>query len=603
MNSLKDFFKKVQAIKHKPVAAVNRHPINAVISRFGGRRDVSYLKVLLSVANTAWPQLIERYLDARVVWGVVVGAGIGGPTSDPVSSYLYGGYHAWPLYSDEEVTTDIQVAELIRTLQYGLNALIEQPYFSKTTTLFEFLKIKAGEKWVARVQGLNKLSRPAEIRPNDPVGETEASLSRYVPLSSHIIREGHFWVKDVILHPDPTKVDIDNPGEIISSILFAAWGIIGEATDTYISGILCGIFPTLCMGQNTRTDKLIRLTSRINREFEISHHITVSDGSSQNLWYGCRDILRVDDRARVAAMRCQQLSDSLGSIWIGVFGRRMKFFGLSSLILVSTAVAFFPHAAWSQFFDINQQPYTAESLKLQDYPLIEWLLFVECVADLVQLNFTTTQFKNASDEQKIAYLIETFQAIRPRGSFPEWRAQGPICLHQLHLALENPYMMYTGVPGRTSEMGDLAYYALMLLRDLGKQTSLETYHNAFHKYAKRPLEVEQLVNWYKKVTATLPGGRGILEMQTTELSNIISYFTSEDDFGPMVEEQVARRLVTATRVMREFVEPPAPETPGRIGPSTRMSTQKEKPPKTKRAREESGSSTEVPAEDTLSITP
>lgn len=601
MNRLELFFKRISEIRTKPIAAINRHPINAVISRFGGRRDISYLKVLMAVEGTEWPMLIEQYFDARVCWGVVIGAGIGGPTSDPISSYLFGGYHAWPIFSEEEATIETHVAELIKTLQFGLNALLDQPYFSSETTLFKFLAQKHGDKWPARIHGLNRKANPENLAANAPVGESEDSLQRQVCLTSALIRESHFWVSDVTLYPDPLKVTIDNPAEVISSLLFAAWGIIGDSTDMYISGILSGIFPVLCMGPNTRTEKLIRLSSRIDREFELPHHISVTDGSALNLWYGCKDIIKVSDFARVAASKCHDLAIRLGSTWIDVFARRMKYFGLSAIVLTATAVSFFKHAAWSQFFDIDQRPYTADSLKLKDYPLIEWVPFVECVIDLTELGFTVSQFRAADDETKIKYLIEAFQAIRPRGSHSDWLAQGEVCLQQVEIAMVNPYVMYTGVPGRTSEMGDLAYYALMLLRDIGKQSSLENYKNTFHKYAKRPMEVEQLVNWYKKVMSSFPGGKGIIEMQDTELSRIVSYFTSEDNFGPQVEEQITRRMFTASKIMKDFAAPSDPKTPGPSKTKTRGSKAKDQPTAPKRPRNESGSSAEASSDEPPTI--
>lgn len=262
-------------------------------------------------------------------------------------------------------------------------------------------------------------------------------------------------------------------------------------------------------------------------------------------------------------------------------------------------MAYFRHAAWSQFFDISQVPYTAEELGLNNYPLIEWIQFIDAVTDVVEVSFSPADYRNADDEMKIQYLLEAFRAVRPRGSDPDWMAQGTICLQQMELAMENPYMMYTGVPGKTSELGDLAYYSLILLRDIGRQTSLERYKNSFHAYAKRPMEIEQLANLFKKITGTFPGGKGIIEMQETELPRILAFFTSEDDFGPAVEQSITRNMATSIEMATSFavpVEKPKKTKTG-TGPKTRASTSKDGESTPKRARTASGSSSDVSIEE------
>lgn len=524
--------------------------INTVIKRVGGRRDMSYLKVLdTKVQRCEWASLVHNVVDARIVWGVTLGAGISGPSAmnEPTQTYLYGAYHAWPLYSNAEELPSDAIQSLILTLLYGIEGLLSQPHISDNQDLMSILSIKQSGKYLNRIKGLNRKCQ----NPTSTDGDTDDVLKRNVDLSSEIITQNKFKVINFVLTPKgeiqgisdlatsdavtgQKKPGIIPPppiGEIIDSLLFAAWAIIGNEVDTYASGILSGVFPALCMGANIRSQRLVALATRIDTELGLSTHITVSDATAPYIWEGMKEILKVSPRARVAAYRCKLISSAIGSVWVGIFGSRMQYHGMSSVVLVATAVSLFPNAGWSNFFDIDQDPYTPEMLHLNDSPLSDWKGFIDVCSDMVSLSFRPADFHSTEDpEVKKVMIIEAFQALRPRKNVPEWRNQGSIFMTVAEEAIEDPYLMYTGRPGRTREMGDLVYYSFLILRDVAKQASLEGYRNSLHSYSKKPSEIESLVQAFKKVLVTFPGNKGVLEMQKTDLPKILTYLSSDDPF-------------------------------------------------------------------------
>lgn len=529
----------------------------------GGAKDVPYNQALRNIQTPCvWKHLVHTEAEARVVFGVTIGAGMGGPSSEPIETYLYGVYHAWPL--DRERSKGEYTEQLLLTLFYGVAALARFGVIPDRTSLTTILKkVRSHGRVFALWKYVVSKTRPQDRMPVDASWEMDhiepGQHQRFLNINTDIIngaRYGDYELNTRTHKLIPVSGSPTDPGSIVDVLLTTAWILMGSDIDLYRTGILCGVFPVLPSGSNIKLERFSRLVQRIAGELTMPITLSVSMNGLIHAWDGMSRLLSKPGWARSASIRGMRIGQLIGSKWAEVLSERMPYHGLSAIVLIATAVRRFPNAGWTNFFDTEQIDYDPRTLHLMTDRLMEYAGFLENVRSAATLPFSAVDYATATDEQKINYLIIAFRAIRPTKTYPDWMHQGEITCTIMAQARQNPYMMYENIEGRSREIADVAYYAFLLLRDIAKQASLQHFNNNYASGAIRPQEVERLVADFGRILTSLPGSSGIMEFATKDLLTAVHFITEPfvDDHNPT--QVINETLDAAIEILTEHSRPP-----------------------------------------------
>ncbi|THD18604.1 hypothetical protein D915_010768 [Fasciola hepatica] len=366
---------------------------------------------------------------------------MGGPGSDPSEVCVQGCFDVWHLYTPK--TKRPTTAELINAIIRGLAVLLR---LTSTPNEFDLVRNLAsfgnGRPWRAFMFVMRSKLNDSQWQAftanltslhafEEPCNET---IARNILVWDDSMFAGITWGNLVIkpeigtvrewTGPNTTTQFTGSSSIIIDILLTACWVAMGRLVSELTSIMHSVVFPMLCSGPNINIPKLTRCCRQILTELELDDTIHITDRVGIQAWKALGKILRTPGEARFVSFQARRLADIVNSIWIRVLAERMPFFQLTTMMLISTAITYFPKAGWTNFFDAQQEQYNEQNCGIMRNRLHEYVSFLHECSARAPLPFTIPEYEAADEDTKVQFLIRAWEVFRPMKNESEWQRQG-----------------------------------------------------------------------------------------------------------------------------------------------------------------------------------